>query len=107
VSQVLFCCSSFLKVDGQFAITVHQIVHGFTPPPVQNQYVMQGMGGRLSVEEDAFCIVLAQVQSCEPARQLGARGKRRGFSPGAAARHSLSARAGFAPNFFFPTKISG
>jgi len=46
-------------VSGQFAISIHQIIHGFTPPPVQNQYVIQGMGGHLSVAEDASCIGLA------------------------------------------------
>jgi len=40
-------------VGGQFVISIHQIVHGFTPLAVQNQYVVQGMGGRLSVAEDA------------------------------------------------------
>jgi len=31
VSQVSF-------VGGQFAISLYQIVYGFTPPPVQNQH---------------------------------------------------------------------
>jgi len=47
------------RVGGQFAISVHQIVHDFTPPTVQNQYVKQGMGGRRSVAENAPCIGLA------------------------------------------------
>jgi len=34
-------------------ISIHQIVHGLIPPPVQYQYVIQGMGGRRSVAEDA------------------------------------------------------
>ena len=45
-------------------------------PLVQNRYVIQGMGGRRSVVEDASCIGITSVQWCEPARQLGARGKR-------------------------------
>jgi len=40
-------------VGGQFAMSIHQIVHGLAPPPVQNQYVIQGMGGRCSVAEGA------------------------------------------------------
>jgi len=39
--------------------SIHQIVHGFTPPPIQNQYVKQGMGGRRSpVAEDMTGVVL-------------------------------------------------
>jgi len=63
VSQVSF-------VGGQFAISIHQIIHGFTPPPVQKQYVIKGMGGRISVAKEASCIGLALVQGCELARQL-------------------------------------
>jgi len=32
---------------------------GFTPLPVQKQYVIQGMGGRRSVAEDVPCMWLA------------------------------------------------
>ena len=35
----------------------HQIAHGFTPTPVQTQYVKQGMGGRRLVAEDASDVV--------------------------------------------------
>ena len=48
---------SVCVVGGQFAISIHQIVHGLAPPPVQNQYVIQGMGGRCSVSEDATGVV--------------------------------------------------
>jgi len=34
-----------------------QIVHGFTPSPVQNQYVKQGMVERCLVAEDATGVV--------------------------------------------------
>jgi len=37
---------------------IQQIVHGFTHPPVQNQYVKQDMGGHGSVAEDATGVVL-------------------------------------------------
>jgi len=40
---------------------MYQIVHGFTPPPIHNQYVKQGMGGRRSVAEDAPCIGLGSL----------------------------------------------
>jgi len=45
---------TYCSIPGQFAITIHQIAqaHGFTPPPVQTQYVIQGMGGRCLVAED-------------------------------------------------------
>jgi len=36
---------------------LHQIVHGFTPTPIKNQYVIQGMGVRCSVAEEATCVV--------------------------------------------------
>jgi len=37
--------------------TRHQIVHGFTLNPIRNQYVIQGMGVRRSVAEDASDVV--------------------------------------------------
>ena len=42
----------FVQVDRQFVIPIHQIVHGFTHPPIQKQYVIQGMGERNSMAED-------------------------------------------------------
>ena len=48
---IYLCCR-------EIAISIHQIVHGFTPPPVQNQYVKQGTGGRYSVAEDGTSVVL-------------------------------------------------
>jgi len=36
---------------------IYQTVNGFAPAPVQNQYVIQGMGGRCSVSEDATGVV--------------------------------------------------
>ena len=93
-------------------ISIHQIVDGLTPPPVQNQYrdAVQGMGGHCSVTEDASEWRPAQVQRCEPDRKLGARGKRRSFSPRAAARHSQPGPArvhtNSRPKHFFSRKIS-
>jgi len=52
--KTYFCC-----VGGQFAISTHLIVHGLDPPPVQNQYVKQGTGGRRLVAVDAPCMGLA------------------------------------------------
>ena len=49
-------------LDGQFASTIHQIAHDFTPPAVQNQYVIQGMGGRRWVAEDESFHWRRQVQ---------------------------------------------
>jgi len=43
---------TYCSIPGQFAITIHQIIHSFTPHPVQTQYVLQGMGGRRSVAEN-------------------------------------------------------
>ena len=69
MSQVLF---KVYCVSGQFAISIHQMVHGFTSPPVQNQYVKQGMGGRRSVAEDATGVVLvaSPEMQASPARRL-------------------------------------
>jgi len=41
-----------LSEASQFAITIHQFADGFTPSPVETQYVIQGMWGRRLVAED-------------------------------------------------------
>jgi len=61
VDDVLLCMCACIRVycfvGRQFAISIHQIAQGFTPPPVQNQYVKQGTGGYRSVVEDATIVV--------------------------------------------------
>ena len=56
VSLFLFCldwpCLLLLRLRA-VPISIHQIVHDFTPPPIQHQHNKQGMGGRRSVAEDA------------------------------------------------------
>ena len=49
---------------------MHQIVHGLTPPHVQNQYVIQGMTGTLFSGWECDRRGTCRIQRCEPAYQL-------------------------------------
>jgi len=57
VSVCSYALLSVALLAGSSRSLIHQIVHGFTPPPVQNQYVIQGMGGRCLVATDATGVV--------------------------------------------------
>jgi len=57
VSVCSYALFSVALLAGSSRSLIKKIVHGFTPPPVQNQYVIQGMGGRRSVAEDATDVV--------------------------------------------------
>ena len=52
--QVYYCCTNLKKTGSS---KEEDLSPGFTPPSVQNQYVIQGMGGRCSVDEDALGVV--------------------------------------------------
>jgi len=56
--QVYHNLCSFVKWAGSSRSLSTKIVHGFTPLPVHNQYIKQGMGWRRSVAEDATGVVL-------------------------------------------------
>jgi len=77
VSPFLFCLDLpclVLLCWRAAPISIHQIVHGFTPPPVQNQYAKQGMRGRRGRDPPAVgCCGWAA-----PAIAKGAAGRRSG-----------------------------